>query len=157
MPYNVNFGYGVRRLLDSHQRYMRAGNPVYLRLRNFPDVQNQEWAQLGFAIAPTGATTGTQDVLIDPPPAEQVVSLRDIGRSMGKLRYGAHRFIISDTFVQAQAKEMSLDDSSVLFRQPTVVGLVTNNILYSIEDIVSEQIAGATISWSITGNGNEIR
>jgi hypothetical protein len=157
MSYNLNFGYGLRRLVDSNQRFMRAGNPVYLRLRNFPDVQNTDWAQLGFAITPSGALVGTQNVLIDPPPSEQTVSLRDIGRSMGKLRYGAHKFIISDTFVQAQCARMGVTDVSALFKQPFVVGLVTENILYSIEDIVSEQVAGSTITWSISGNGNEIR
>jgi hypothetical protein len=155
MGFNEAFAYGTRRLIDSQLQLTRAGFPVYLRLKNFPDVQANMAAQLGFAITPTGAATGTTDILITPAPAVTVVSVHNIGQSAGKLRFGAKYFLISDSFVQKQAVAMGLSDSTALWRSPSVVGLITNSLVFSIEDITNEQLAGETITWLLTCNSLE--
>ena len=88
-PFNIAFGYGQQRLYDTAQQFFQAGHPVWLRVRNFPDVQNsatQPAAALGFNVSPTGQATGTTDILITPQPAVESMSASNIARSMGKLR-----------------------------------------------------------------------
>ena len=51
--------YGVQRLLDQQQRVLRSAFPIYLRIKNFIDTQNQQWSQLGFSISPTAAPGGS--------------------------------------------------------------------------------------------------
>jgi hypothetical protein len=158
VAYNVNFGLGFQRLIANNQQYMRAGDPVYLRLRNFPDVQNQTWAQLGFSISPTGtAQIGTTDILITPPPGVEMISLHNIGQSMGKLRFGARLFVISANFTDAQVKAQGLSDESLVWRGPNVVGLYCDNQLFSIENINHKEVAGKTVVWMLTCQSNEER
>lgn len=157
MPFGMNFAVGIRRLVDSQMRFVRVGHPVYLRLRNFPDPQDQPWAQLGFSISPTGAQIGTKDVLIEPPPSVWAVSVHNIGQSMGKLRFGARMFLISATFTERQMRARRLASEDLVWRHSDVVGLVTEGKLYSIEDIVPEVVSGRTVTWQLTCNANEIR
>lgn len=157
MPFNVNFGYGVQRLIDSNLQYTRVGFPVYLRLRNFPDLQNSQFAQMGFAISPSGTAVGTTDILIAPPPSVSMVSVHNIGMSEGKLRFGARTFLVSQAFVTAQVAAQSLSDQNLVWRGPNVVGLVTENLLFSIEDVNHGEVAGQTVSWVLTANANELR
>lgn len=264
-----NFAFGIRRLFDAQQSFVRAGFPVYLRRRNFPVSQNQTWNQLGFRIAPTGgpggvtntpvvysffalgigthhyitmganqylytetggqssaqlalalstggltalgasivndpyvslsvvsnqitltpkgtsgavvtlaasdgnavatmwvttnptvttaANKGTTDTQIKPQPSTNMVSVHNIGQSGGKLRFGARYFLISQTFVAAQVTARTLTDQNLVWRDPTVVGLVSENLLFSIEDISHEESSGQTISWMLTCNANELR
>lgn len=154
----LQFGYGITRLLDAHQRFVRAGYPVYLRLKNFTPVQNEMWAQLGYSIAPTGtAQTGTEDILIDPPPSVASISIHNIGMSAGKLRFGARRFLISQTFVSAQMQAQGLTAARMVWEGPNVLGLVTETLLFSIEDIKHQEVTGTTVSWTLTCNANELR
>lgn len=148
------FGYGIRRLIDLDMQLKRAGFPVYLRVKNFTDPQSQLAQQLGFAVTPSGAV-GTSDIQVVPQPAVATVSIHNIGQSNGKLRFGARTFLISDTFVEAQAAAFSVADSTTLWRQPFVVGLFSNGVLFSIEDIVNEQLTGQTITWILTCNALE--
>jgi hypothetical protein len=157
MPQGVQSSFGVQRLIDAQQRWARASFPVYLRLRNFPDVQGQQWAQLGFRIAPSGGPVGVTDILIDPPPGVRMVSIHNIGMSAGKLRFGARIFQISATFVNKQVVAQGLTDQNLVWRGPNVVGLVSEELLFSIEDIKHAEYSGQTISWQITANANEIR
>lgn len=151
------FGLGFQSLIDSNQRYMQAGQPTYLRLRNFPDIQEQEFAQLGFSIAPSGTDeVGTQDILIDPPPSVEPVPNRDIGRSMGKLRFGAKNFLISATFVEAQMAQQGVTDQELIWRASNVVGLVMGNLLWSIESIEHKELGGKTVCWILTCNSQEL-
>ncbi len=139
-------------------RYMRNSFPFYLRLKNFADTQAQPWSQLGFQIAPTGtAQIGTTDIPILPPPYVDMVSTRNILLSEGKLRFGARIVSISHTFVAAQVKAQGLTDQNLVWRGPLVVGLVTENLLCSIEFIDHEELAGQTINWRLTCNVNELR
>ena len=139
-------------MIDAQQNYVRNGLPVYLRLRNFPDLENQPWAQMGFSIAPTGAPVGTTDILIAPPPAVQSLSLRNIAASEGKLRFGAKDFLISSSFTDKQMAALGLSNETEVWSAPNVVGLVENGKLFSIEDIRFEQLAGKTVTWKLTCN-----
>lgn len=152
------FATGVQRLVDSAQRYRRGSLGFCLRLRNFPDLQNQPWSQLGFQIAPTGSTqTGTADVPIKPPPTVTMVPMKNIAASNGKLRYGARKLTISHSFVLAQMKAQSLTDPMNVWNGAAVVGLVSENKLFSIEDIEHIEISGVTVQWFLTVNVNELR
>lgn len=158
MGVNINFGYGLRRLIDLQQRFIRAGNPVYFRVRDFGDIQEESFTQLGFSASPSGSVaTGTTDVLVDPPPAVTWVSTHNIGQSMGKLRFGARVFLISHTFVLQQCALMGITDAMRLWQSPFAVGLYTDSLLFSIESVETEQLAGATITWVLTCNSNEVR
>lgn len=153
----------MRRLVDAQMRWARAGKAVYLRLRDFPDIQNTDWAQLGFAIAPSGSAKGTSDILIDPPPAVNMISLHNIGQSMGKLRFGARLFVVSATFVARQVvargivASNGLSAEDLVWRSPNVVGLVTQGLLFSIEDVGHEEYGVGTVTWLLTCNSTEVR
>ena len=157
MPPGINFGLGVRRLLDAQQKFTRAGLPTYLRLKNFSPIQGQTWAQMGFRITPSIGATGTVDIVIDPQPSVVNMSLHNIGQSMGKLRLGAKRFLISSTFSDKIAKQYSLSNERQVWEGANVVGLVYDGLLHSIEDIQPEQAAGKTISWILICNANEVK
>ena len=153
----VGFGYGVLWAVDQQLRWQRTSHPVYLRIRNFPDLQQQSFSQIGFAIAPTGTSqVGTTDILIDPPASTKMVSTHNIGQSEGKLRFGARTFYISHSFVinQLAAQGIIGTDDNV-WRGPQVVGLVLDSLLFSIEVIDHEEIAGQTIAWHLTANALE--
>lgn len=157
MP-SLQFSRGIRRLMDAHQRYMRAGAPVYLRLKNFPDLQNRPWSQLGFQISPSGTSdVGVSDVLVVPQPSVLHMSIHNIGMSAGKLRFGARQFFISQTFVESQMAARALSDQTLVWRGSDVVGLFNDGLLFSIEDIRHEEVAGKTVSWIIIANANEVR
>jgi hypothetical protein len=136
--------------------YVRNGLPVYLRLRNFPDLQNNLAVQMGFAISPSGGQLGTTDILIGPPlgppPAVQSLSMHSIGMSEGKLRFGAKEFLISSTFSDNMVRLQGYANETDVWSAPNVVGLVTNGALYSIEDIRFEQLAGKTVTWKLLTN-----
>ena len=157
MSASLSFGYGLQRLIDANQRFTRSGHPVYLRLRNFPDPQVNDWTALGFSISPSGNLVGTTDVLISPPPGVRAVSVHNIGMSNGKLRFGARTFNISATFVQASMAARGLTTEDACWNGPDVIGLVTDNLLFSIEDINQQVVAGATISYRLTCNSNEVQ
>jgi hypothetical protein len=156
MPSGLQFGFGMQRLIDAQMRYVRNAHTVYLRLRNFPDLQQVSQAvQLGFAITPSGNQVGTEDIQIDPPPSVKMISIHNIGQSMGKLRFGARQFLISATFVEQQKALQGLTHQDLVFRGPNVVGLVVDNQLFSIENIAHEELAGHTVIYTLTCNGPE--
>lgn len=148
------FGVGMQMLQDSQLRWKNTTTPVYLRLKNFEPPTGQQWAMLGFSISPSGSV-GTTDVLIDPPPTMNTMSLHNIGILAGKLRFGAKSFLISSTFVNAQQAALGLTDPKLVFT--LCVGLVNENMLYSIEDIQHETVAGQIINWQLICNANELR
>lgn len=269
MPCSLQFGYGMQRLLDAQQRFMRSSLPFYLRRRNFVDPQTQPWAQLGFQIAPTGApagssnspvpftftaqgigtvhsitvgtntylytetsgqtsnqvaaaiaagavtelglvitfdpyvsvsvvnnvvtltpvglsgavipasasdgntnalmwitinpsltlasTTGTTDTLIDPPPSVTMTSSRNILASQGKLRFGARDVRVSASFVDKQCALRGITKQRLVWEDSTVIGLVSENLVLSIESVIHEELAGKTIQWFLQCNCNELR
>jgi hypothetical protein len=153
----MNLGYGMERLINTHQNYFRAAFPVYLRLRNFDSVQTQDWAALGFSVAPSGRVTGTTDILIAPPPDVMMVSVHNIGQSNGKLRFGARVFLVSQSFVRCQVTEQGLENQNSVWNGPRVVGLVSEGLLFSIENIAHEELGGSSVSWLLTCNASEVR
>lgn len=163
MPPGINFAIGIRRLLDAQQMYMRNTFPFYLRIKNFVDTQPQTWSQLGFAITPGTPDVGTTDIPIKPPPYSRMVSQRNILMSEGKLRFGARVITISGTFVDAQVRAQGItaptweEKQNLVWRSPQVIGLVSEALVFSIEDIAHEELAGQTISWILTCNVGEIR
>ena len=152
----IQGGYGFQRLIDAKQRYDRAGFPVYLRLRNFQvPANNQLWAQMGFTLtSPSGSNVGTTDILIDPQPSAIMISLHDIGQSEGKLRFGARTFAISASFVDVQQAAQNLPTQRAVWEGPNVVGLITEGLVFSIEDIAHEEWQGKTTTWILTCNAN---
>ncbi|MDE2102961.1 MAG: hypothetical protein KGL39_37300 [Patescibacteria group bacterium] len=157
---SLQFGYGLRRLVDAQQNFVRAGHPVYLRLRNFPVVQTQQWAELGFSITPSGSPTGTSDILIAPPPGVIMMSLHNIGMSAGKFRFGARQFMVSHSFVQAQMTTQGISDplqANQIWEGSNVVGLVMEELLFSIEDVRHQEVAGETVWWLLRCNANTIK
>lgn len=85
------------------------------------------------------------------------VSQDNIAKSGGKLRFGARQFIVSHTFVLAQMTAQSVTDPTLIWRGPSVVGLVTQNLLCSIEQYLPEFLGGDIITWTLTCNANEQR
>jgi hypothetical protein len=151
-------------LLDANLRFLQAGHPTWLRVRNFPDIQSQPYAQLGFSISPTGqyGQTGTTDISIQPPAAVEPISSYNIGKSMGMLREGAKQFVISATWVDQQVRRMggvvnNPTDEDLVFRGPQVVGLLYENSIFQIAKYQKKQLGSKTISWIIQANGAEVR
>jgi hypothetical protein len=158
MPFGMNAGLGFQRLIDAQMNFVRNGHPVYWRMRNFPDVQNIEAAQLGFAISPSGGQTGTTDILVAPWPTIRMVSQHNIGMSEGKLRLGARYIIISGTFVTALVKQLGLPNQDMVWRSDSgFVGLVTDNLLMDVVTVAHEEWTGYTETWTLTCNAGEIR
>src|SRR3954468_10870516 len=96
------FAEGIRMLLDGQYRFSRAGLQVYMRIQNFPS--DGGFQELGAPFTPSDANpanTGYTDILIDPPPQVNDVSMHNVGMSGGKLLMGARYFTISHSFVLA--------------------------------------------------------
>lgn len=149
--------FGMQFLMDSQLNWLKAGTPIYLRLKNFPDIQDETYAELGFSIAPTGTVqVGTTDYIIDPWPSTVEVSLANVGRSMGKIRFGAREFMISETWVCAMAAVMGVGIFNV-WKDPRVVGLVQDNLLFDIVSYTYEGISGVPVLWFLTCNANELK
>lgn len=152
-----NFAFGAQRLLGAHQRFIRSGLPTYLRFKNFADTQTAQWSELGFAITPVSGTTGTVDILISPPPSSSMISVHNIGMSEGKLRFGARLFQVSQEFVSAQMAALGYTDPRQVWIGAKTVGLITENLLFSIEDIKERYVCGTQVAWILTCNANELR
>jgi len=163
MPFGPSFGFGLQRLLDSQYNFFRAGHCVWLRYRNFPDVQSQEYAQLGFAISPTGqyGQTGTTDIPIYPPPSVKLISSANIAKNSGQLRFGKRKVCVSATFVDTMAKRMGIEVNSpqqdLIWRSPQVVGLIIDGSLFKIESWTHSELGGKSVFWELDVAGNEIR
>lgn len=149
--------WGIQRIMDAQLQFVRNTLPVYLRIRNFAPVNTTLAGQLGFAVSPSGSNVGTQDILIQPPPAVSMISMHNIGMSGGKLLLGARQFMISQSFVVRQAQALGLDSEQRFWTDKKVVGIVTENFLFSIEDIGHEEMGGVTVVWSIRGNNLSLK
>ena len=103
------------------------------------------------------ASPGTTDILITPPPNIEMVSTHNIGQSMGKLRFGARIVTVSQGFVAQQVSAQNLPDQNLVWRGPQVVGLVSENLLFSIEDVNHSELTGNTVFWYLTCNVSELR
>lgn len=161
-------GVGMRYLQDSHQRFVRGGLQAFLRVKNFnednPPDGLTDFIEVGFAFAPTGGQdVGTTDILIDPPPEIQDISLHNIGILGGRLNLGSKTFIVSHTFVRNQLIALGMDPLApgagyAVWRDrdgKKAVGIVYDTRIYSIESVVHKEIGGETINWKLTCNFHE--
>lgn len=156
MPYGA---FGLRRLLDSLQNFGAAGLPVYLRTKNF--IDNPLITETGQVFIPTasGALTGTTDTQVYPLPAIAVVSMRTLEAALASgvsLRAGARRITISHTWVAAQQALKNFATPQQVFTDASVVGLVTDNLLLTIEDITHKDAFGQIIEWNLICNTSEL-
>ena len=157
------FSAGLEMLFDGQQRFVRSGLEVFIRCQNFQS--EGDFQEVGVPWSPTGTASangavGFTDILIDPPPDVKTVSTHDIGLSGGRLMFGAKKFLISHTFVyNMRLQYPAIKDDYDVFRNwdgdTPVIGIVNDNRLFSIEEIVPDSIAGRRISWTITANFNE--
>lgn len=156
----IPFGAGVQFLFDAHQKFVRAGTPVYLRVKNF--TETGDYLEVGVPYAPTGvaqAETGYTDILIDPPPSVQDVSLHNIGLLAARLNFGSRIFLISNTWVQQQLALLRITDPLQVFRArdgKQVVGIFHAKKIYSIESITHTTVSGMPIVWRVVGNMLEL-
>lgn len=162
------FSAGMQSLLDGQQEYLRSGLTTFLRVQNFPP--QGDFQEFGVSFAPTGADLGESgftDLEIIPSPEVRDVSLHNIAESAGTLKFGARTFIVSNTFVEKVLEQYpKIKDPEDVWRNwdatyvdnnPTnqsasVVGIIYQNRLHSIEDIHTVQIGGQTIRWKLTCN-----
>jgi hypothetical protein len=168
------FAAGMQMLLDGQQSFIRSGLQCFLRIQNFAVNDGGDSQELGIPFVPPAgpetAETGFTDLEIIPPPEVRDVSMHNIGMSGGKLMFGARYFIVSNSFVyhiQEDYPEIldpydvwrnwdgQLIDEEIQNQTASVIGLVYDNRLFSIEDIKHKEIAGETISWTLTCNASE--
>lgn len=149
--------WALRNILDNHQRFTKAGLKVFLRIQSTADTdQDAKFQTFGYIWAPTGSQqTGFDDVLIQPPPDVMAVSQRTIGLSANKLRFGAHKFVISHTFIMARMVIRQITDPAGVFTDSQVIGLVHNSRIYSIDTWEPNYAGGGIISWDVVGNALE--
>ncbi len=157
----IPFGAGMQFLLDAQQRFTRAVPPVSFRAPT--RRPGPPHAAGGAPYSPTGVAAGESgytDILIDPPPAVQDVSLHNIGLLAGRLNFGSRIFLVSNTFVQNQLNEYeNIPDPYAVFRQRDgyqAIGLFYNNRMFAIESITHKEVAATTIIWKLGGNALEI-
>ena len=151
--------WALRSILDAQQTISKGGLKVYLRVMNHVASDDQvggddEYASYGFQTSVTGGDiSGTSDLEINPPPDVQPMSDRNIGLAGGRLRFGAHSFMISHTWVKERMADMGYDDPYQVFRDESVVGLFYDGRVFSIEDVTGEAVANEFVSWTILANG----
>lgn len=156
--------FGLRRLLDANQRFTAAGLPVYLRVKNFQEnvtMVDAEEVGLSFTPTVTGAiTTGTTDILIDPPPEITIVSMHNLGMAAAAgvaLKAGARTITISHTWVAARQAQMGYNTPQQVFNDKSVTGIVTDNLLLEPVDITHPDDAfDEIISWRLLCNCSEL-
>jgi hypothetical protein len=160
---SIPWGYGVRFLYDAHLRYFRPGLPTALRIRNYV-MPTSGYVELGFQFSPTGNQifqAGFTDVPIVPPvevwngSSGKGGPQANAGLNQARLMTFSKTFIISHTFVLARMDSQGFTDPYQVWRDPSVIGLFYNTRLFSIEDIVFEEIAGQVLAWTLTGNAQE--
>jgi|SRR5215471_13814425 len=154
-----NLACGLQGLIDFQMNVGKSGLPAWLRVRNFPDVQNEEAIQLGFDLTPDGGKggVGTTDLRILPQPIIENVSMHNIGMSLGKLRFGSRKFTVSQTFVCEVMAKMKFAQWRDVWEHARIVGIVTENVLFSIESVAHTDIAMCPVTWELLCNANEVK
>lgn len=161
----IPFAQGLQFVFDAHQKFVRAGLPCYLRVANFTEDDEGQAAEIGQPFSPSGTyDAGFTDILVDPPPYVNDISMHNIGIFGGRLDFGDRLFIISNSFVQAQLQLEAFTDNNItdpyaVFRARDghqVIGLFYNSRLFSIDSITHKEAAAGTISWRIIGKGHEV-
>lgn len=156
MPYGA---FGLRRLLDSLQTFGSAGLPVYLRTKNFTGNPLIEETGMVFVPTASGALTGTSDSQIYPPPDVKVLSFKSVADAISSgvaLRSGALRIKISHTWVASQQNQKGYATPLQVFTDASVIGIVTDASLLTIENITHADAFGQIIEWNLDCNSLEL-
>lgn len=161
----VPFSSGIKWLFDQHQRFVRSGLKVYLRVKNFPESGVALEVGLQSQVSAGGGYT---DYVIVPPPNVQDVSMHNLGMAAEagiRLNYGSKIFTISDSFVQDQIQLIHqksgtlLQDPFAVFRDRdgngNTLGIVYQGRMHEIAGITTRQVSGQTVSWKVVGNAME--
>ena len=151
-------------LLDSNANFFVPSLPVYLRYKNFnladvgPSVN-----EMGFTLSPVISgqfVPGTSDIQILPPPGIRELTLKQLSdaKALGaNLRIGARVLSFTHTWVSAIQTLKGYADPKQVFIDPSVVGIVTDNLLYEIVSYVHNDMYGSIINWDVICNCNEIK
>jgi len=142
--------YGIQAMLDASLTVAGTGLPVYYRVKNAPPTTNTAAQEHGFTTSAAVGIGGTTDILINPQPSVNAVSMFNIAQSMGKLNAESKQFVISDTFVDfilAKYPGLIAQADNVWDGFNQFVGLVYSNRLYNVVSYASKQIAGSSVSW----------
>jgi hypothetical protein len=162
---------GVQLLMDGQNRFLRSGLQCSLRVQNFASKGNFQEVGVPYTPDPSvvGADqTGFTDILIDPPPEVKDVKSDNKGLDAVRMQFGSKEFRISHTFVEnmQQTYPRILDPYDV-FRQwdggvdnaapqtASVIGIVYEDRLYSIESINRKSAGARTLTWLIQGTFHE--
>lgn len=141
--------WAIRDLLDTRLKTTTPGLKTYLRLRT-DTVPNREFEEYGFQIVNVGANVN--DILIVPPPSVTPMSMHNIGIVGGRLQFGAHQFDISDTFTRSMLPILKVTDGYSVWRHTSVIGLIYNGSVFSLESVVPKSVNDSIIRWIISGN-----
>ena len=154
-----NGAFGIRRLLDSQQRFAMPGLPMYLRQKNFTD--NPAITELGFEFTPTTPTVhkGVRDTQIRPQPTIKLMSMHSIAMAQAagvQLLIGARKVTISHTWVLQQQRINGYANASSVFNDASVVGIVTDNLLLQVASATHDDAFGEPIEWYVLCNCADI-
>ena len=73
------------------------------------------------------------------------------------LRQGARIVMVSNTFVAQRALQLGFQaDPKQVFEDPTVIGIVVNGLIVSIESVVVDYTYGESATWHILGNAADV-
>lgn len=154
-------GFGIQRLLDSHQNLMASGARTFLVLENYDvdDPALSAIAEMGLTYVPSvsgSVVPGVTDIEILPPPDSAELSIsyvRDSVQAGVALRSGARRFTISDTWVEAQRIAKGFATPSQVFTDRQVRGIRFGGVLFNIQRAVPNAGLGNILSWDVFCNG----
>jgi hypothetical protein len=144
----------LRDLLDDRLRVTHSGATVYLRMKLDKQV-DREFEEYGFTLHTVDADL--IDMEIEPPPSVSNVSMHNIGMSDTRLQFGAHQFEVSHTFIEEMMDRLGVTDGYSVWRHSTVVGIMYDGSLFSLESIVPKAANKEIVKWIITGNQQEQR
>lgn len=165
----IPFSAGQQMLYDAQQRFVRAGLPVFLRVKNYPENVQGDYLEVGVPWVPTGtaaADTSFIDIPIDPPPNVAEATKKNVSPLVWtRLNVGARIFKISNTFVQAQLALLAKSNPPVtnpnaVFRgrdgRPCI-GIFYDNKLYAIESLAHDQVSATAIEWRLYCNAVDVQ
>lgn len=162
MGNSLNFGEGMRMLLDGQTRFVASSKQAFVRVQNFQNTG--DYLEVGVPFAPTGVAeenSGFTDIIIDPPPQTRDISMHNIGLLAGRLNFGDKTMIVSHTFVlNVMQAYPGITDPYDVWRnwdgQTPVIGIVYQNRMWAIESITNSQWGGETVSWKLILKGLEL-
>jgi len=149
--------FGLTFLLDSQARIYRSGLPVYYRTKNFNQA-NTLAGEMGFKVADVNASTN--DSMVCPQPAIAIMSSRMLQEAIANgvaLRAGARVLTISQTWVAQIQVANNFANPRQVFNDNSVVGFVSDGLLFQPVTLDHVDLYGAIISWNVNCNANEIK